>query len=118
MSESTTHKPTRGVPITIAGRERCLRYSLKTIEEVQEKLGEDAIEKGVPVAKLAQLLWYGLKAEDPELSLDQIKDDVDLEHLHELMPAILQATGQRARVVKGDEEENKGEENKGEAEVP
>ena len=105
MSETTkTPTPTRGVPLTLDGVERRLRFTLRTIRQLKEKLGKTALEEGVSTDLLAELLWFGLKHNDPSLTVEQVEEMVDLEQLTEVMDAVAKATGQRSQLVKGEED--------------
>jgi hypothetical protein len=95
----TTPTPTRGVPILL-DRERHIRFSMGTVRKLREELGENALEEGVAVDMLPRLMWYGLKHEDPELTVEQVEELVDLENLLDVMNVISQATGQRAKIEK------------------
>lgn len=99
-----TPTPTRGVLITCLDRERHLRFTLKTIREMREEFGEDALAKGIQQEAIAKLLWYGLKHEDAELTPDQVEEMVDLEHLGDVMEAVAKATGRRATIEVVEEE--------------
>ena len=104
MSETKpTPTPTRGVPLML-DRERYLRFSLGTIRRLKEKLGKTALEEGVSTDLLAELLWFGLQHGDPELTVEQVEEMVDLEHLTEIMDAVALATGHRSQMVKGEED--------------
>jgi len=89
---------TKGVLITCLDRDRYLRFSLKTIREMRDEFGEDALEKGINQEAISRLLWYGLRHEDSELTADQVEEMVDLEHLSEVMEAVAKATGRRAKI--------------------
>lgn len=90
--------PTRGVVIQL-DKERHLRFSLKTMRELREAFGDDALEKGVGTDAIAQLLWYGLRWEDPGLTVEDVEDLVDLENLEDMMLAVAKATGNRAAIT-------------------
>lgn len=87
--------PTRGVPVQLAAddRVRHLRYSMRTLKEIRAKFGDQVLSKSWEGDAVAELLWYGLKHEDPNLTIEQIEDLVDLEHLEEIMKAVKTATG-------------------------
>ena len=92
-----TPTPTRGVPVML-DKKRHLRFSLKTMRELREKFGENALETGLDQDAIATLLWYGLRHEDPELTPELVEDMVDLEQLTEVMQAVFKATGTRGRL--------------------
>lgn len=87
-----TPTPTRGVPIQL-DRLRHLRFSLKTTKEMRAKFGDADLQEGFGTDKIAELLWFGLKWEDADLTVDQVEDMVDLENLTDVMKAVSQATG-------------------------
>lgn len=87
-----TPTPTRGVPIQL-DRLRHIRFSLKTTKAMREKFGADTLKDGFDQDKIAELLWFGLKWEDSDLTVDQVEEMVDLENLVEVMKAVSQATG-------------------------
>ena len=89
MTEPT---PTRGVPIQL-DRLRHIRFSLKTTKEMRIKFGDDTLKDGFDQDKIAELLWFGLKWEDADLTVDQVEEMVDLENLTDVMKAVSQATG-------------------------
>lgn len=88
-----TPRPTRGVPVMLDGVEYRLRYSLRTVRKIREELGATVLEKGVTGADIGKMLWYGLVPGHPNLTLDDVEDAVDLEHLPELTEALGKAMG-------------------------
>lgn len=101
MTDNDTEKkptPRRGRPIELEGQMHYLRYSLKTMRELREEFGPDAIEKGLDQNLIGKLIWYGLKHEESALTLDQVEEQVDLENLTDIMKVVAQATGSRARL--------------------
>jgi len=86
--------PTRGVPVVL-DKERRLRYTLGTMRLIREKFGEDRMAQGVPAAMLGELLWYGLKHEDAQLTIEQVEDMVDGENLEAITAALVKAFGQK-----------------------
>ncbi|HSH45231.1 MAG TPA: hypothetical protein VK966_05220 [Longimicrobiales bacterium] len=73
--------PTRGVAITL-DRERHLRFPLGVLRDIQ---GDDA--------DMVTILHTGLKHEDPELTVEQVGEMIDLEMLPELTEPLKKATG-------------------------
>lgn len=88
--------PTRGVPILL-DRERRLRYTLGDLRRIREEFGEDALKAGVTEEKLAKILWYGLKRDDPTLKVEEIEELIDLPDLPELVKALGVAMGGKAK---------------------
>lgn len=95
MSEPTpTPTPTRGV-VVMLDKERRLRYTLGTMRKIREEFGADAVEKGFATDELSRLFLYGLKHEDPKLTLEDVEEMVDGENLKTLTDAMVAAFGQK-----------------------
>jgi hypothetical protein len=92
-----TPTPTRGVLLHL-DKERRLRFSLKTMRELREEFGENTLATGLSQDSIAKFLWHGLKHEDPELTIEQVEEIVDLEQLDEILDAVATATGKRGRL--------------------
>lgn len=75
--------PTRGVAVDLDKR-RYLRYPLKVLRGLQ---AEGA------AASLGQILFLGLKEDDPELKLEDVEALIDLENLPTLFEPVKKATG-------------------------
>ena len=92
--------PTRGV-LVVLDRPRRLRYTLGTLRRIREEFGEAVLSSGVAEDKLAKILWYGLRTDDPSLKPEDIEELIDLQQLPELVKALEVAMGgtARARVV-------------------
>ena len=117
-ASEVTPSPTRGVPIVL-DRERHLRFSLKTMREMREKFGPDGLKAGFNQDKIAELLWYGLRGEDPGLTVEDVEELVDLETLSAVMEAVSLATGTHGYVeVAAEEEEAEKVEEKEDAKDP
>lgn len=82
MSEAKP-TPTRGVAVEL-DRTRYLRYPLSVLKKLQAE-GSDRT--------LSQILLLGLKADDPELTIDKIEEMIDLENLKVLFDPVKKATG-------------------------
>lgn len=83
MSETSEVKqptPSRGVPVQL-DRVRYLRYPLSALRKL-----------GTEEQQLGSVLHMGLVGDDPELTLDQVEDMIDLEVLPSLQGAIKKAT--------------------------
>lgn len=92
-------RPTRGIPVTL-DRERRLRYTFKTRRQMLEAVGgEEAFQKGLTGDKLPEVLWYGLRHEDPSLTVGDVEDMVDMENLNEVVQCMLKAMGYKGQVV-------------------
>lgn len=96
---STPPTPTRGIPVVLGdGRERHLRYSLASLQEIDKTLGPQMSTGTVKGDHIATLLWFGLRWEDPELTPEQVGDLVDLENLETVVEAMGKALGNKAKV--------------------
>ena len=82
-SKEQAPTPTRGVAVDLDCR-RYLRYPLKVLKSLQ---AEGA------AASLGQILFLGLKTDDPELTLDFVESLIDLESLPTLFGPVKKATG-------------------------
>jgi hypothetical protein len=82
----TQQTPTLGVPVQLADRVRHLRYSFRTLREMQTD--EQAKENN-----LLRYLWFGLRHEDPDLTMEMIEDLCDLQGYEDLRRAVNLATG-------------------------
>ncbi len=92
-----TPTPTRGVPLML-DKKRRLRFSLKTMRLLREEFGDKTLTTGLGQDSIGKFLWYGLKHEDPELTIDQVEEMIDLEQLTEVLEAIAKATGNRGKL--------------------
>ena len=93
---NTTPTPTRGIEIKL-DRLRHLRFTLGTLRRIREEIGTEALEAGVSEEKLAKVLWYGLKEDDPTLKPEDVEDLIDLQDLPELVEALKRAMGGKAK---------------------
>lgn len=75
--------PTRGVAVEL-DRQRFLRYPLSVLKQLQRD-GESK--------SLGEVIWIGLKGDDPTLTVEQVDDMIDLENLHTLFGPVKRATG-------------------------
>lgn len=99
MSTGTTPAPSPGIAITL-DKVRHIRYSWKTRREMLEALGgEQELMTKLTGDKLCLILWYGLKWEDPELTLEQLEEIVDLEHFREIVDVMTKALGYKTKLV-------------------
>ena len=94
-----TPTPTRGVPVELGGRTRHFRYTLKTLREIREKFGAKALEEGVADTALAEVMYMGLRADDPELTVEALEEMIDLPDLPAVLDAMKKAMGGKAKVV-------------------
>ncbi len=94
MSNDSKPTPTRGVEVEL-DRKRYLRYPLSVLKSLQDE-GADK--------SLGQILLLGLKKDDPNLTIEQVEDMIDLENLDKLFDPVKKATGgliNLANVFKG-----------------
>ncbi len=85
--------PSRGVPVEL-DKTRFLRYSLKTHNQIRKEFGDDTNITG---ERLAKLLWYGLVGDDPNLTVEDVEELVDLEHLDAIVEAVSKAMGRAGK---------------------
>jgi len=101
MTTPDNPTPTRGVLVTL-DRPRHIRYTLRALREIRTEFGEDALTRGVSADSVAKLLWFGLRHEDPDLTIEQVEEMVDLENLDEVMRAVGVATSGRVTTTVGE----------------
>ncbi len=94
---SSTPAPTRGVPITIDGKEYRLRYSFATLRAIREELkGDDPLSGSFTTDRLSLMLWYGIGREESGFAdRNAFEDALDLAHLQEYTEAFSRATGSK-----------------------
>lgn len=95
MTEDRTPTPSRGIPVEL-DRTRRVRYSLRTLRELCEEFGVDLDELDeleLKISTLGKFLWYGLRHEDPELTVEDVEDLVDMQNIQPLRDAVLEAIG-------------------------
>jgi hypothetical protein len=93
-------KPDPGKPILvdIGGRQLELRYSLKTLKELDADhnisvlKGESMGQAFQNPALMAVVLYYGLRAKNADISQDWVEDNVDASMLLDLAPLLAYAT--------------------------
>ena len=102
MAESeNTPTPTRGSSVTL-DKLRRFRYSFRTRREMIEKLGgEEQLTAGLEGETLCLVVWYGLKHEDPDLTVEQVEDLVDMENLTAVVTAMSVALGYKGKPLVG-----------------
>lgn len=91
-------RPTERVTLTLAdGKERVLRYPLSALKQAREEFGASLLTNGgealknLDEDKLPKLIWYGLKADDPEITPDQLADLIDTRDLPYVMQQFILA---------------------------
>lgn len=70
--------------VTVAlddGVERPLRYTLRAMKEAREEFGGSITDQSVlnrlDETTIGKLLWYGLKTDDPAITVEYIEDHID-----------------------------------------
>jgi hypothetical protein len=95
--------PQPGMPITftIGEKELELRYNLRTLKAMEKELNVSVLKgEGLTAALgdpelLADFLWYGLRAHNPEITHEWVEDNFDASMLRALVPLLAYAvTGQ------------------------
>ena len=88
-----------GLPdvITIDGQEYTVRFSLFALKSLQKDHGlnllKPRLEDLSDPEKLALILYYGLRDENPTLTLDWVEKHVDTRQLRTMMVDLAQAIG-------------------------
>lgn len=90
------------VKFALDGKEYRLRFTLKALKALDQlheirvmKGGADMIEAVRDPAKLALILYHGLMANHPDISLEWVEGNFDSGNLMELAPVIAQAIAGR-----------------------
>jgi hypothetical protein len=101
-------KPTERVKVTLGdGVERTLRYPLSAMKQAREEFGGSItsvdVLKGLDETNIGKLLWYGLKTDYPELTVEQIEDLVEPTMLAYLMSQYATAMGAAMPEPKNDQ---------------
>lgn len=105
--------PSRGISIKLfpEDRERFLRFSLATLEAIQDEFGEDALSgNSVKGKRLAQILWYGLRSDAERngeattgdgavFTPEWISEQVDMTNIKEIGEAMGEAFGNSKRTT-------------------
>jgi hypothetical protein len=93
------------MPVTIAigGQEYPVRFTLRVLKELQKDHGITVIggtaELVTDAGKLAQVLYYGMRTANPEITLDWVEDNVDTSMLIGMIPALSYAmSGQQPKL--------------------
>jgi hypothetical protein len=88
--------PKPGMPIYLEVGERKLelRYSLKTLKALDADLGISVLKGDTLVAALrdpailTDLLWYGLRSKNPDITRDWVEEEFDASMLLNLIPLL------------------------------
>ena len=89
-----TQTPTRGVPLNIDGTKRLVRFSLKVQDDIREALGgKDIMKDGLTSDAIGTVLYYAMRASDPTLTLEAVKEMVDMQNISVASEAIIEASG-------------------------
>ena len=75
-------RPTERVKIVLADDvERTLRYTLRAMKEAAEEFGGSIasidVLKTIDEQNLGKLIWYGLRADQPDITVEQVEDLID-----------------------------------------
>jgi hypothetical protein len=95
--ESTKVKPSKGVPFELDGKQYFIRFSLATIEKIQDEFGELALTGNISGMKLAQVLFLGMKGASPDLTLEDVGEMIDTENLEVVVDAMTRALGRKTK---------------------
>jgi hypothetical protein len=86
-------EPGMPVTITIDGKEYRVRFTLRALKDLQQDHGISVLSGNATgdAGKLAAILYYGLRASHPEITLDWVEDNVDTTMLAAMTPALAYA---------------------------
>lgn len=77
------------------GVERTLRYTLRAMKEAREEFGGSITSmetlRKLDETNLGKLLWYGLRADQPELTVEQIEELIEPTMFRDLMDCYTRA---------------------------
>ncbi len=94
-------RPTTPATIILSdGKERVLRYSIKTMKKLKLKFNESLFKGGLnnlDEDKIPVLIWFGLVHEDATLTEDQVEELIDAQMLPYVMSRFLMAFGGKAK---------------------
>jgi len=113
MSNQATPSPSEAVVVTLAdGKPRTLRYSIKTMKKLREKMHSAGFPTGaafhayitreddknvIDIEKFADLLHRGLTHKfdggDPDLTLDDVEELIDAKSSSETLRLLMSAIG-------------------------
>lgn len=89
--------PTPGVPVKIGGRDFVLRYPASSMKQAREEFGGSitnfAIVRTIDETKIGKLLWYGTKANHPEVSVEELEDLFDYTQVEYVLTQYFKAVG-------------------------
>lgn len=87
--------PTDSVSITLAGKERELRYSLGSMRRLRKKYGKSLLDKEALLAldeeTIPELIFEGLQDKDGLADADAVADALDTRKLKETIEAFFAA---------------------------
>ena len=80
------------VRVEIAGEQYPLRFTLRVLKQLQQDHNISVIRGGLDAftdpEKLALILYYGLRAQSPGITLEWVEDNVDAGQLVSMLPAL------------------------------
>lgn len=94
--------PSAGIPIML-DKERHLRYTWSTRKKIIADAGGEEKFQKLSGENLPRVLWFGLTHEDPNLTVEQVEDSLDLARLEEYADAMLKAMGYTGKLVQAAE---------------
>jgi hypothetical protein len=88
-----TFEPGMPVSITIGDKEYPIRFTLRVLKQLQVDHGISVISASfldtlTDISKLAVILYYGMRAANPDITLDWVEDNVDTSVLVAMIPAL------------------------------
>lgn len=91
-------RPTESVKIALSdGVERMLRYPLKALKEAKAEFGASVMSieglRSLNEDNLGRLIWYGLRADDPNITVEQVDALIEMPMLPYIMQQYALALG-------------------------
>ena len=95
---------TQAVTVRLGGKERTLKYTLRAVSQIGERLGiklrlnhldEDLTSTPLPLSALEVILWAGLIHEDKDLKPEQVGEWVDQDNMKDVLSAFFSLFGAR-----------------------
>jgi hypothetical protein len=91
-------RPTESTKITLSdGIERTLRYPLSALKEAKQEFGASIMSfealKNLNEDNIGKLVWYGLRADDPSITVEQIDALIEMPMLPYIMQQFALALG-------------------------
>lgn len=91
-------RPTESTKLVLTdGVERTLRYPLSALKEAKQEFGASIMSveglKGLNEDNLGKLIWYGLRADDPSIKVEEVEALIEMPMLPYVMQQFALALG-------------------------